>query len=381
LTIVLRTGSNAEEEFQRVDSFRASLRRLKAVFPMIEEDLLSGCDFPLWLDAIRQTPDPDRRVLLFGESDSILEPADSPHWRARALEVAFWVYVDPLPSCLAKPSSFLRDHDLARRIRKIARSVQPVIGESLDDSSVSLPLRVSRAAKALERTVAVIEKDLPVSDGGSFSEADPQQSVTNASSAAPPGVIGVIRRKVDILVVIEDGLSVERIAQIFEQSAQWGTPQLVLPASVFRYWLRYYDPYEYSRLSRERAIIAGSDPLGGLPSPGEIEFGRYWRLRLDNILTSVRGDEVFCKPGSFTMTRFRSKVVRAMALRMALERNRVFPELKQVDAGWRGEYEDAAGIFEEIRKDAADGKESSARFKAFTLLRSCADAIRENLSG
>lgn len=383
LTIVLRPGLSAGEEFHKIDAFRASLRRLQAAFPVLEPDTLSACDFPLWLNATSQRSGPSSSILLYGEADPGLEIAGSPHWRVRALDVALWVYTDPLPPCLAKPSSFLRAHDIARRVRKIVRTVEPVIEEGFLDVGVSMPSLVSRATKMLELATARVEPALSMSDGAGASlyEAGSNRGVTNANSAAPPGVIGVIRRRADVITVIEDGLSLERIAEIFDQSTRWGTPQLVFPASVFRYWLRYYDPYEYSRLFRERVITAGRDPLDGFPPPGTIEFGSYWHRRLDNILTSVRGDEVFCRPGSFSMARFHSKVVRAMALRMVLKKNRVFPELNQIDASWRSEYPDVAGIFEELRTDVANGRESAARLKAFTLLRSCADEIRDRLPG
>ena len=341
--LTMKRGLTPEHEFLVIDQLRARYRSLGKWFPMLGDlEILGEDDLPLWLRTIGETI--SSWTLLHGQ---VVEddPAHASASREPALRTALCMYLDYLPPCLAQPDSWLRRNDVRRRIEKILRLLKPIIAGARPaiDEQADTPLLVACAARALELGIAAMEASPPCRE--------------------PAHVALPLEDRV--LLILADGLSSEKIAGAI-RARTGNCPVLPMPQTVFRYFVRRYDPYWFTSLMRRGEI-------SGVPAPEIDDFAAYWRARFETLLLFARSTALFPE---ISLPEFENEVRRAMTIRLWLEKDRIVTDRGQINPDWRREYPELARIFDEICSAATTGHQG-ARSRAFAFFRSLANDARD----
>jgi hypothetical protein len=223
ISILIQKELTAEQEYGFLESFWKKYAGLKRFFPMLGEvEILNEAEFATWLSYTSCTPGPREWVLLHGKRDAGLAGDGSPCWRRRSLNLALYVYMDLLPPCFAVPSSFLRQQDIQRRIRKIMRQLGPVLAEAGWSFGAADAKGVADAVVALDRAVGYLDSFAPGEDAHSPLSPAGSCEFSGRRFPAMEGVRGVLLAKAGkALIVIEDGLERAAIEHVIEAGHEW----------------------------------------------------------------------------------------------------------------------------------------------------------------
>jgi hypothetical protein len=294
-----------------------------------------------------------------GDPHPDVPTVDPVHWRRRALITATWISVAVIPPCLALPDSWLRRHDLRRRVTKVLRLLEPILVEAAqphlaaDPTSAEAADLTARALKALE--VAVTHTV------GTGRLGKPRTTFQNSRITDGRG---------QTILVIDDDLEMDVIARhvAAAQRDRLGTrgTSLVLPRSVLAYLLRHFDPFWYAQLLERAELLEGPHPLNDIAPPGPEELAHSAMDRMANLSTFVRGHELFSEP--LTATFVREQLDRMLIAASLLRTNgHSSPTSAQGEASEFAEYERA---LEEVERFLGVGEQRAARQAAFNALRS-----------
>lgn len=366
LRVILDARLPLESECRVLESFWTAHRRLKTFFPMIGEvGIFNQDELGAWLAGTGVSPGRHDWTLVYGEPDQNLEIEAAPGWRMRALSLAWWIYEDFLPPCLAQPDSFVRRQDVRRRVGKIMNSVAPILREAgrpepsppPGDDTAEL---VASALKALEDAAVHVFPIHPRHPA----RGETSQMICSRSGAGR-------------MLVIDDGLPPEAIVQTLRTSQ--GAP-LVLPRCLLEFRVRHYDPYDYSMLLHDWGST-GKHPLEDIAPPGEPEFITYSLSRVWHLQVFSRGEELFSQrllAGEVEMA-----LKSAMAL-MLVRDGRTAASRKEVSARWPREFPEYRKELDNILGLIGEERFQEARRACFLLFRSLAnqfgpwaDAVRQ----
>jgi hypothetical protein len=179
-----------------------------------------------------------------------------------------------------------------------------------------------------------------------------------------------IRTPDRLVFIIPDGLELQRITEIFELSRQaTQSPPVLLQQRVFRHLVRHYDPFEYSRMYRNRTIVFGGDPLAEINPPGRPEFTARALDMLSNVLRFRRSERLYSSCSNW-LPHFETELGRAMAVQLLCRSGWISAHQGDIAARWREEFPDHARLSEQIKRDATMDRDESARRAAFDLFRS-----------
>jgi hypothetical protein len=356
LTIVLDAPSSSEEQYRLLEDFWQAHSRLKSMFPMFGEvEVLAQNEFGTWLANTSYGPGRRPWELIYGEADAALEVNAISGWQLRALRLAWWIYEDLLPPCVAQPDSLVRDRDIQRRIAKISRLLAPVLREAgqpeLSASHHNSTDMVASALKALESAACYL---LPVR------RTQPREGPSSS----------LFRSRVEKgqMLVVEDGLDREALSQLLVKNYQLKqNASLLLPRCLLEYRVRFYDPYDYSVLSSDWAVAGGHHPLEHVPSPGKPEFLQYLLDHLRNLQVMSRGEELFTN--DLSVDEVSNTLLMVVALRI-LQDGRLIPSRNDVCKQSTAEFPEYGRAAEKISSLITARRQPEARQEYFSLLRS-----------
>jgi hypothetical protein len=376
LLAIVSQDLEPEREFAVVDSFRASYFQLQRTFPMLGElVMLAEDDLDAWLPPATFTPGKLPLATIHGVPIELPEE-ESPRWRENALNIALWIYLDLLPPTLSQPPGYLREQDSARRMRKIARLVAPLVEPTVAGAAAA---GVAGAVKIMEAAVRTIDsnafRERP--EPSWFPLARNRCQFAEGSAAGVAGVQSVVEFGGRTLVVVSDGFPLERLREIAADVERFGPSALPLACNTFAYTVRRYNPHAYGRLFEKRTILWGADPLAEIDPPGRLDFASYAESRSAGIISFARGEEIFQTP--LPLLEFENEIERAMELRYALGANWVHPDRSETGRRWRSEFPEHAEAVRRIREHAENGGELEARRAAFFFFRSLQRELRQLL--
>jgi len=374
LTLIVADGLSGQQEHDFLASYHRRVRRLRSVFPMLGElEIVSEGELGLFLNHTMSSS-AVRWTLLQGRKQD-LPAAAGLAWRRRAVNFMLWIYLDLLHPCLAKPDSFLNRQDIGRRVGKILSHLQPILneaGHSVPESGHSPGDQVATAAQTLERAIAIVDRNesREPADPRWFPEAENRCTFDLMPISSMEYLRSAIRVRDQIFFIIADDLELEQITQVFELSRHATRPApVLLPQRVFRHLVRHYNPFQYSTLHRNRTIVFGADPLAEIDPPGRPEFTARALDLLGNVLLFTRSEELFCSNSNW-LAEFETGLGRAMALQVLFRTGWISAQQNEIVARWRDEFPEHSRMSEQIKRDAAEGRQESARRAAFDLFRS-----------
>jgi hypothetical protein len=356
LTVILDAPPSPEAEYRALEEFWAPYVRLKTWFPMFGEvEILAQHEFGAWLAKTSYRPGRHPWELIYGEREAALEADAAPSWRLRALGLAWWIYEDLLPPCVARPDSLVRGRDIQRRVDKIFRLLGPVLREAgRPESSGFHRDPAEMVASALEAIESAAIHLLPIRRARR--REGPRSSL--------------IQSRVDEgrMLVVEDGLDRATLAGLISKNrqAKQNVP-LVLPRCLLEYRVRFYDPYDYAVLSRDWTAETGEHPLEDVPPPGEPEFLQNLLSRFRDLQVTSRGEELFTD--GLKVDQVSNTLLMVAALRM-LRDGRVIPCRDEISACSAVEFPEYARAVEQIGSLMGAGRLQEARREYFFLLRS-----------
>jgi hypothetical protein len=348
LTVLLRSGLAADDEYGVLESFWRTCARLQ-VFPLLGEvQILDEAELGSWLAWTGADPHGPSWRLLYGAANPLVVPGQSRHWRRQALLLAFWMYAVHLPPCLGGSDSWVRRQDIERRVRKIRRTVEPILAEAgRSDLAVSRPdadpaERVAGAVRNLE-TAITLAAPSPAISGGTR-DAGEHVLTTPAGQEC---------------IVVEDNLDrrdlADRLRRVWRMRRGPAVP-LLLPRRLLAYMLRHVDPKQHGQMSTD------------VPPPGREEFAAHAMNRIFHLPLFVRGAELFSQP--FPMRSLRNQLNSVLAAVLYLREGGIRPYPPRGDERWRGEFPAYAKAFDDIALMAREPLTGEAHRAAFTLVRS-----------
>jgi hypothetical protein len=352
VTVLIRRGLTAEEGYAFLVSFWRRFDRLRRVFPMIEAKLIEEEELPLWLRYANSGHPGQTPVFLRGNAElRHLSPG-----REFALAYALWVHMDLLPPCHAISNSFLRRHDIERRVRKILRLLETGAAPEIPDGIL-----------AMEAAVGSLDAGPADRDGEQWAdhcECEP------CGLPLPACIRAVLRGgSGQVLAIVEDGLDREQLRFLVDLAQRyWGQEAdqtAVLPERVFSFLLRRINPYLYTELRSSRILLSGDDPLPGIAPPSREAFAAATLGRVSHVLTFLRGEHLFSRP--LDLAEMASALDRAMAVILLLRDRWVSVRRRELGKHWKQEFPDCSEVWEQVQREAAEGRAELAR-KSFFLL-------------
>lgn len=285
LSVILRADLEPEAEFAFLQAFWKRFARLKRIWPMLGEvDLLTERELPAWSMYASRSARPATWRLLGGRAVSLPSTEDpSGRWRIRALKTAYWFYIDRFLPSLDGGSGFLEITDrqrLARKILTLAAGADSLPPAALDTAPGPLLTRVLRALHA-----ATPESAAPFPAPEARLGPDLPLSAKGVSSV----LIDYFGRA---FVVVRDDLNFDPLASIQQTSLKARAPVLFTPA-MFRFFIRQYEPQQYTYFTDSRTIAFGLDPLPNCEPPTLEQIEGSLLDQIPNALLFPRGSELF----------------------------------------------------------------------------------------
>ncbi len=394
-TLILKRGFPAEAEFGFLKDFWTRYGHLRRAFPMLGEvEILAEDELAPWLSLSSCVPGGRHWTLLHGEHSEDLSADGSPHWRRRALSFALWIYLEILPPCAMRPDSFLRRQDIQRRAGKILRLLQPILAEAgqpympVDPVSGTASL-ITDLIFALRTAAGYVVSQ----QTGDDPPAPTDLHRVPASDREPPplpfagaeGVRSVVPKPDGTaLLVLEDNLGREAVRRLLETTLRGCSGLACTPVfvhhSLFAYVVRHENPFFFSDLLRRPTPDSGCDPLEGIDPPSRTALRANTVDRIANVLTFTRSAELHSRARPLAPSALRTSLNRALAARLLFGGGEIHPDAGENAARGFSEFPEAAGALEEIEAQIRAGSEEPARQTAFSLFRSLAGSISEQVS-
>jgi hypothetical protein len=368
-TVILAASSSPKEEYLLLEDFWAAYRRLRKLFPMLGEvEVLVPHELGAWLANTGWAPGRRAWELIYGEQDAGLAFDATPDWPLSALRLAWWIYEDLLPPCIAQPDSHVRNRDIQRRVDKIFRLLGPVFTEAGQPAPVAshgdAADMVASALGALE-SAAVHLFPVPRTDG--------RVAVSRRPQKEPSSILLRSRRDEGQMLVVEDGLDREALAGLILKNCQGkqNTP-LLLSRCLLEYGARFHNPYDYAALSCDWIAEGGKHPLEHVPPPGEREFRQHLLDRFRHLQITSRGEDLFTS--NLTVDQVSNALMMVAALRL-LQDGRLVPCRDDIRKLFPVEFPEYEQAVEKIGSLITKGSQPEARWQYFFLLRSVVNQL------
>jgi hypothetical protein len=323
LALIIDSKLNMDEEFSFLNSFWKNHDRIKKLFPMIGEiEILNEEHIKSW----RQFEMPGYRSLswklVYGietrKNHVTVNPkqlgVDSVNYALRFYLGYFLDRFDP-----KEESPYLALQDLKRVFFKILRSLNQMNTDDGKEGTVpeapnNKTDMLFLVLKGLEdgiRFITTSESDSNKTDKTWLADVDSRNNVLfenrefdiGASVSWDKAVQSIIlnydRR---IFIILNDELDAPAmkrcIAAIRRVFAQEKKMPVIASSKLFKYMLRYYDPFEYTRLIGYRIVAYGKDVVSEIQPPKKSSFVSYLLRETPTTLTFPQSHTLISPPSS-----------------------------------------------------------------------------------
>jgi hypothetical protein len=404
LTVIIDSKLTAEEEFSFLYSFWKNYEGMKKLFPMLGEiEILNDEHIESWIKFGIEGYTSRNWILVYGietvKNNFIANPK---RLAIESINYALFFYLRySLEKFQQEESSYLASQDLKRLVFKILRCLnyiniddskkQPFVGR-LDDKTDMLFHVLKGLEEGIRFTVlSDNETGLRKANTEWFGDVDSRNEVffetreLDIKALAPwhetiQSIILNYHKK--IFIVLKDGLDalatkscIDTIRQVFAQVDKM--PIIVVNFCIFKYILRYYNPFEYTHFIRYRIVAYGKDLLPDIQPPDKTSFINYLIRQTPTLLTFPRSQRLISPPSPdwFLGRELESMVERSLFLKLYLEKEVIKPWHKELLAESQRYYLEDYKKMRELQDSARQFRNTMLSREWFKLLKSMANDV------
>ncbi|MGH7801653.1 MAG: hypothetical protein ACREOW_13680 [Thermodesulfobacteriota bacterium] len=408
LTIIIDSKLTAEEEFSFLYSFWKNHNGMKKLFPMLGEiEILNDEHIGSWIKFGIEGYTSQNWILVYGietvKSNFLVNPK---RLAIESLNYALFFYLRySLEKFKQGRPPYLVSQDLKRLVFKILRCLnyinidyskkQTVVGR-LDDKTDML----FRVLKGLEEGIRFTtpsdnEACSRKGDKECLGDVDSRNKVffvnqtLDIRALAPcyeaiQSIILDYHKK--IFIVLKDGLDalatkscIDTIRRVFAPEDKM--PIIIVSFCIFKYILRYYNPFEYTGLIRYRTVVYGRDLLSDIQPPDMHIFVRKVVEQTTNVLTFPQSHKLILPPSPdwFLGRELESMVERSLFLKLYLEKGVIRPCHNELLAESQRHYPEDYKKMRELQESTGQFRNETLSREWFRLLKSMANDVHNHL--
>lgn len=406
LTLIIDSKLTAEEEFSFLYSFWKNFEGMKKLFPMLGEiEVLNDEHIGSWIKFGIEGYTSQNWILVNGietvKSNFLVNPK---RLTIESLNYALFFYLRySIENFKQEGPPYLVLQDLKRLVVKIIKCLnyiniddikkQTELGR-LDDKTDML-FRVLRGLE--EGVIFTNPSDNEVGSKKSNKEwlgdVDSRNKVIFENQALDIRALApwdeaiqsiILNYHKKTFIVLKDGLDalatkgcIETIRRAFAQEDKM--PVIIVSFCIFKYILRYYNPFEYTHFIRYRIIAYGKDLLPDIQPPDRISFINYLIRQTPTLLTFPRSHKLISpsSPDWFFGRELESMVERSLFLKLYLEKGIIKPWHNELLAESERHYPDDYKKIRELQESAGRFSKEALSREWFGFLKSMANDIHD----
>ena len=406
LAVIIESKLKIEEEFSFLNAFWNHHDRMKKLFPMLGEiEILNDEHIKSWTQFDIPGYKSMSWKLLYGtETAKSQFPANRQRLTVDSFNYALRFYLGYfLDRFDAKEDScYLASQDLKRLVLKILKSLNYMNGEDskkqivvggLDDTTDMLV----RVLTGLEEGVRFITRnynndaDSKSSDKAWLGDIDSHNNVVFENRGFDIGALApwdkaiqsiILNYDKRVFVVLKDELDASAlkgcIAAIRPVFAQERTMPVIASSHLFKYMLRYYDPFEYTRLVTYRIVAYGQDVVSEMPPPDKESFISYLVRQTQTVLTFPQCHTFISPPSPnwFSGRELEWNLNKSLFLKLYLEKRVIKPWYDEFLIECQKHYPDHFTKWRALK----DTKDTTLSREWFRLLKGIANDVHNCLA-
>ncbi len=403
LTLIIDSKLTVEEEFSFLHYFWKNFETMKKLFPMLGEvEILNEDHIGSWTKFGIRGYESSSWRLVYGKetvkSNYMVYPG---RLAMDYLNYALTYYLGYfLRKFKQEEPTYLVSQDLKRLVSKILRYLncigtddskrQKLVGQ-LDDKADM----INSTLKELEKRISFItpsdneaatrKKDkewLPDVDSRNKEYFENQSLDIRTSASWDEAIQSIIldyhKR---IFIVLKDGLDafamkscIDTIRRVFAQEDKM---PIIVSFCIFKYILRYYNPFEYTGLIRYRTVVYGRDLLSDIQPPDMHIFVRKVVEQTTNVLTFPQSHKLILPPSPdwFLARELESTVERSFFLKLYLEKGVISTCHNELLAESQRHYPEDYKKMRELQESTGQFRNETLSREWFRLLKSMANDI------
>jgi hypothetical protein len=225
-------------------------------------------------------------------------------------------------------------------------------------------------------------------DGVGLRNPSSQDRALDVKELAPfhEAIEGVLLTYGMNIIVLKGGLDaslmkgcVDTVSRVFGN--QCITP-VIASSSVFKYMLRFYNPFLYTNFAGSRKVAYGKDLLPDIQPPDMRFFVNKVLEQTATVLTFSQSHALISPPNPdwYSGRAFESIVDRSLFIKLYLEKGVIKPWHNELLAEARKHYPDHYKKLDELKEEAGYFKYGTLNRKAFGLLKGIANDIHKSVS-